>query len=405
MSKKNNSAFTLIELLVVIAIIGILATISVLALSNARAKSRDAKRAGDMKQIQTALELFFNDNNRYPTTEEWSEGKIYSTSTGVTSTYMQVIPNAPTPADEGCTNSQNVINYTPINDGTSYAISFCLGNTTGTLTSGPKCLTPGGITDTDCSSSVCGYNLIDSRDGQIYPTVQIGTQCWLARDINYGTRVSACASGDCSGNCTSSCAVRGTVLKNQANANSGSFEKYCYSDSENNCDTGGGLYQWHTAMALPQACDSTDCSAQINTPHQGICPDGWHVSSDLDWSVLESFYATSTCDPNRSGSDCSPAGHKLKKRVNINGLAGCSSTDPDDSDCGSSGFNVLFSGYIIANGATNGLGTITYYRTTSVFGTDRNVPRQIRVSYPSVFRAISGGYYRNAGWPVRCLKD
>ncbi|OIO06909.1 hypothetical protein AUJ35_03135 [Candidatus Falkowbacteria bacterium CG1_02_41_21] len=71
-SKYMNSkkAFTLIELLVVIAIIGILATVSIISLSNARAKSRDAKRAGDMKQVQTALELFFNDNNRYPTATE-----------------------------------------------------------------------------------------------------------------------------------------------------------------------------------------------------------------------------------------------------------------------------------------------------------------------------------------------
>jgi len=77
----RKKAFTLIELLVVIAIIGILATISVIALQNARAKSRDAKRAGDMKQIQTALELFFNDKNRYPTSTEWATGKIFSTST------------------------------------------------------------------------------------------------------------------------------------------------------------------------------------------------------------------------------------------------------------------------------------------------------------------------------------
>ncbi|MEI7619962.1 MAG: prepilin-type N-terminal cleavage/methylation domain-containing protein [Candidatus Falkowbacteria bacterium] len=148
---KSKKAFTLIELLVVIAIIGILATISVLALSNARSKSRDAKRAGDVKQIQTALELFFNDNNRYPTTEEWNTGKIYSTSTGATSTYMQVIPNAPTPADGTCTDTKNTINYTPSSDWGSYSISFCLGNTTGTLTPGPKCLTPGGIIDVDCS--------------------------------------------------------------------------------------------------------------------------------------------------------------------------------------------------------------------------------------------------------------
>ncbi len=151
--KTKRLAFTLIELLVVIAIIGLLATISVLALQNARAKSRDAKRVADIKQVSTALELFFNDNNRYPTAEEWNTGKIYSTTTGATSTYMQIIPNAPTPADGNCGDNQNAIGYIPSSDGTSYSISFCLGGNTGTLASGPKCLTPGGILDIDCSNS------------------------------------------------------------------------------------------------------------------------------------------------------------------------------------------------------------------------------------------------------------
>ena len=79
----NKKAFTLIELLVVIAIIGILATISVIALSNARAKARDAKRIADTKQVSTALEMFFNDNNRYPTDAEFNSGQIGSSTTAV----------------------------------------------------------------------------------------------------------------------------------------------------------------------------------------------------------------------------------------------------------------------------------------------------------------------------------
>ena len=58
--------FTLIELLVVIAIIGMLSTLAVVALNTARLKARDAKRVADVKQVQTALELYFNDNNSYP---------------------------------------------------------------------------------------------------------------------------------------------------------------------------------------------------------------------------------------------------------------------------------------------------------------------------------------------------
>jgi type II secretion system protein G len=64
MMKKRG--FTLIELLVVIAIIGLLATLAVVAFGNARKKARDAKRLSDMTQIQKALELYKDDNGRYP---------------------------------------------------------------------------------------------------------------------------------------------------------------------------------------------------------------------------------------------------------------------------------------------------------------------------------------------------
>ncbi|MEI7620772.1 MAG: prepilin-type N-terminal cleavage/methylation domain-containing protein [Candidatus Falkowbacteria bacterium] len=196
---NNKKAFTLIELLVVIAIIGILATISVLALANARSKSRDAKRAGDAKQIQTALELFFNDNNRYPTVEEWNTGKIYSTSTGVTSTYMQIIPNAPTPADGLCTDAKNTIGYTPSSDGSTYSISFCLGNNTGSLAPGPKCLTPGGIIDDDCFKAIkfavaigdsgyqYGSNLFKTADGGYIITGDNNADFYIAKVTSDGS--------------------------------------------------------------------------------------------------------------------------------------------------------------------------------------------------------------------------
>lgn len=62
---KNKKAFTLIELLVVISIIGLLSTMSVYAVSVARVKARDAKRVSDIKQISTAIKLYY-DNHGYP---------------------------------------------------------------------------------------------------------------------------------------------------------------------------------------------------------------------------------------------------------------------------------------------------------------------------------------------------
>jgi len=63
---KNKKGFTLIELLVVIAIIGILASVVLASLNTARKKSRDARRIADIKQLQLALELYFDGNRAYP---------------------------------------------------------------------------------------------------------------------------------------------------------------------------------------------------------------------------------------------------------------------------------------------------------------------------------------------------
>src|SRR3954469_19188466 len=58
--------FTLIELLVVIAIIGVLASIVLASLDSSRKKGRDARRLADVKQLQLALELYYDQNNSFP---------------------------------------------------------------------------------------------------------------------------------------------------------------------------------------------------------------------------------------------------------------------------------------------------------------------------------------------------
>jgi len=64
----KQRGFTLIELLVVIAIIGILSSVVLASLNSARAKARDAKRVADLGQVQTALALYYDSNQKYPQT-------------------------------------------------------------------------------------------------------------------------------------------------------------------------------------------------------------------------------------------------------------------------------------------------------------------------------------------------
>ena len=62
LSQIKKTGFTLVELLVVIAIIGILSTLAVVSLNGARSKARDARRLSDLKAVQSALELYRDDN-------------------------------------------------------------------------------------------------------------------------------------------------------------------------------------------------------------------------------------------------------------------------------------------------------------------------------------------------------
>ena len=66
MTSNYKRGFTLIELLVVIAIIGIVSSVVLASLNSARQKGRDARRISDVKQVQLALELFYDANQSYP---------------------------------------------------------------------------------------------------------------------------------------------------------------------------------------------------------------------------------------------------------------------------------------------------------------------------------------------------
>ena len=101
--------FTLIELLVVIAIIGVLATVVLASLNTARRKSRDARRVADIKQVQLALELYFDGAGagNYPTGNatacDGTSANVYGLQVLVTNGYIASIPHDPNaPAATSC---------------------------------------------------------------------------------------------------------------------------------------------------------------------------------------------------------------------------------------------------------------------------------------------------------------
>ena len=108
-----------------------------------------------------------------------------------------------------------------------------------------------------------GVPQVTDADGNVYPTLQIGNQCWMAKNLKVGKYVpSTITSTDHSD------------LKNN-----GVFEKYCFQNIEANCDLYGGLYDWDEAMQY-----------SIQPGAQGVCPTGWHVPSNDDWQELDNYY-------------------------------------------------------------------------------------------------------------------
>jgi len=118
----NRKAFTLIELLLVIIILGVLATLIIGNFFTSLKKGRDARRKGDLEQIQRALEMYYEDKKAYPVTAGLTlGGKLCENNPCGASdkVYMQKVPNDPISGK----------NYEYLSaDGTDYKLFACLEN-------------------------------------------------------------------------------------------------------------------------------------------------------------------------------------------------------------------------------------------------------------------------------------
>ena len=133
-SRLSTAGFTLIELLVVIAIIGILSSVVLASLNTARQKSRDARRVSDMKQMQIALEGYFDSNEIYPS----------AISDLVPAGFLPAVPNDP---------GLYSYSYELLSAGVDYVLRVQLENTSHIALSSD---TDGTIGTTDCSD-LSGY--------------------------------------------------------------------------------------------------------------------------------------------------------------------------------------------------------------------------------------------------------
>jgi general secretion pathway protein G len=102
-------------------------------------RERDSRRVSDVKQIMTAVEMYYNDAGRYPDRVVAGEPIAYNSTT-----FMAKVPGNAQPIDGSCPD----IKYYPFtvkDNGNSYELGYCLGSQTGSINAGPSTATPAGI--------------------------------------------------------------------------------------------------------------------------------------------------------------------------------------------------------------------------------------------------------------------
>ncbi len=210
-------------------------------------------------------------------------------------------------------------------------------------------------------------------DGNFYPSVIIGNQEWMAENL----RVSRDANGN-------------------------DITRYCYDNDAANCNLYGGLYTWHTVMNGAGSSNTNPSNVQ------GICPTGWHLPSDAEWTELVD-YVVAQGYPN--SNVVNGAGNALKSCRQV--------SSPLEGDCATSehprwnshsthygtdefGFSALPGGARVANGNYYYLGltgswwSSTEYSTTTAW---------YRLLYDSLGFVHRGDNYKGRGFSVRCVRD
>ena len=230
-----------------------------------------------------------------------------------------------------------------------------------TLPSGDALPCPGAATVTDI-------------DNNTYNTVQIGTQCWMKENL------------------------RTTRYSNGTSIPLGSIysytDPYCYypNNDQSNVSTYGYLYNWRAVM------DSSSSSSANPSGVQGICPNGWHVPSDAEWTQLENYLSSQSqyvC-----GNNNTYIAKALASSMGWDSSTGVCAVGNNPSANNATGLSALPAGYFY--------GGYYYFGYNADFwsATENNDSyacyRTLNHNSASVLR---GNYSKNNGFSVRCVRD
>jgi len=230
----------------------------------------------------------------------------------------------------------------------------------------------------------------DERDGKTYTYVKIGTQTWMAENLNFVVEVKDQPT------------ISGFIYDEEASK--------CYGNDPANCKKYGALYTWTAAMKLPyDNCAVKVCDKYISKPyHQGICPAGWHIPSSEEWATLAKN-AGGTMYPNikheLEGTEyiggAADAGAKLKAKSGWN---------DNGNGTDNYGFAALPGGKINRSAEFAKIGESGYWWSTTQFIFGGYTPDAIAAQHWALDNnssdLITSPYYaKTEGYSVRCIKN
>ena len=310
-SFSNNQAFTIVELLVVIVVIGILAAITIVSYSGISNKAITAGLQSDLDNDAKLLKMYNVEYGYYPSALD-------------ATTHC---PTTPTADSRYCLKASTDTDLTYTGGGQSFTVTATKNSIKYQVTESSSPSVSQGLTGPDW--------------------ITVGTQTWAKANLNVGTMITGTAN----------------------QTNDSTLEKYCYGNTESNCTTYGGLYQWNEAMQYITAEGA-----------QGICPVDSHIPSDNDWKILEMQLGMTQVQADAIDLRGTDQGTKLKSG-------------------GSSGLNVPLAGYRSAVGSFLDLSSIGSLWSSSESGADV-WGRDLSSSGATVSRYTSVKGY---GYSVRCL--
>ena len=198
----------------------------------------------------------------------------------------------------------------------------------------------------------CPDVFTDPRDQREYTTVEIGDQCWMKENLNAGVM----------------------IFGSQDMTDNGTLEKYCYDNNAANCNEYGALYQWNELMQYTEE-EGT----------QGICPEGWHVPTDVEWMQLEMELGMTYDEATSSGFRGTNEAIKLRTG-------------------GSSGFDAQLAGYRSVNSEFINMNQQGgFFTSTKALVNPNNA--WVRFLFDDQDRIYRIDYQKRMALSVRCLRD